>query len=357
MKRIAIIGAGGFVGSRIVEMSRFSGEFEVVPIVRSPKGAARLARFGPIWQFGDARYPERLTPLIKGCDAVVNVTVGEFGAMSETTTAIRQACVNAGVPRFIHTSSAEVFGRVEDPAINDDAWPSKHWMPYACAKIAAEAALRAHFSDPKVGCVILRPGLIWGVRSPWVEGPATEILAGKAFLLGGGKAACNLINVDNLIRQILGVVDHAPVSGCFNVSDDESLDWHTYYAALTKAMGVDFKTIHQLPGGPYRPSMAGRFADFKQSALAQQIKTRLSRPTKLKLARLVGKFLSPVTVTGVEQPSQPTVTRATWHLQNTVRKLPNAKYRQTFGRKNELDFAAGMAATAVWLQASGFTAA
>ena len=42
---VAIIGAGGFIGNRLVEMFHLGGRHEVVPIVRRPSGLALPARF------------------------------------------------------------------------------------------------------------------------------------------------------------------------------------------------------------------------------------------------------------------------------------------------------------------------
>jgi nucleoside-diphosphate-sugar epimerase len=356
MKRIAVLGAGGFVGSRIVELSILKKEFEVVPIIRTPKSAARIARFGPVWRFADGGKPDELKPLIAGCDAVVNVTIGEFGAMAGMAESVWQSCAQAGVPRLVHMSTAEVFGRVEDPATNDESLPlSKHWMPYALGKAQAEAQLKTHFNDPKVACVILRPGLIWGPRSPWIEGPATEMTKGVAFLIGGGTGPCNLIYVDNLIRQILSVVNRPePVTGCFNVSDDESLTWHDYYAAIAKELHIDFSEIHQLPAKPFHPTMATRFAEFKQTAPACWLKKRLSRPVKLKIKGVLNMFQTPPPVTGIVENPAPEVTKGAWWLQNVVHKLSNAKFRKTFGRQGEVSFAEAMAASGEWMRFSGF---
>ena len=54
VKRIAILGAAGFAGTRFVEFATLTGAVEVVPIIRSFKSTARLARFGPCARRADA---------------------------------------------------------------------------------------------------------------------------------------------------------------------------------------------------------------------------------------------------------------------------------------------------------------
>jgi len=92
MKRIAVLGAGGFVGARFVEFATLTGAVEVVPVIRSFKGAARLARFGPCWRRADAGIVEELGPAIANCDAVVNLTLGDFGDLAGPAVAMFAAC-------------------------------------------------------------------------------------------------------------------------------------------------------------------------------------------------------------------------------------------------------------------------
>ena len=354
MKKIAILGAGGFLGSRFVEMAVIGRRFEVVPVIRGPKSAARLSRFGPIWKLADTSSATHLAKAIEGCDALVNVTVGEFGGMRQASEIAWQACATAGVPRLVHVGTAEVFGRVEDSAISDDSLPLRnHWMPYARAKGDAEEAVRSHFDDSRVDAVVLRPGLIWGPKSPWVEGPAQSMTQGSSFLIGGGQGICNLIYIDNLATQVLSVTEHpGRATGCYNVSDDEIHTWSSYYTALAGELGVPFEEIHQLPGGDFRGGFGALFQEFKGSAFGGFIKRNLTPAGKRRI-RLALLALKNRRDPGMVAP-QPSVSKGDWHLQNVRRKLPNTKFRSTFGRRGELAFSEAMARTGEWLRFSGF---
>jgi nucleoside-diphosphate-sugar epimerase len=355
-KRIAILGAGGFVGARMVESLLLSGEMEVVPVIRTLRSAAPLARFGPIWKIADAGAEAQLAPVISGCDAVVNLTVGDLALMPGAAAATWQACRAARVPRLVHLSSAEIYGQAEDPSLQDDSPPlTGHWMPYARAKIATEVRLRGLFPDPAVACVVLRPGLIWGPRSPWVEGPAAELSQGTAYLVGEGEGVCNLLHVDNLIASILATVRHpGGVSGCFNVADGEQINWRQYFEALAAEIAVNPATIHRLPAGPFRASLGSRLGELKQTPAAGWLKKRLSKQAKQRIKRLLGRFRTLPPNRGEPPPPAPKVTRSMWHLQGTRHKLPTAKFAATFGCANRLSFQQGMAGTGEWLRFAGF---
>jgi nucleoside-diphosphate-sugar epimerase len=356
MKRIAVIGAGGFVGARFVEFGTLSGEWEIVPIIRSFKSAARLARFGRCWRRADAADTRQLCGEITGCDAVVNLALGDFDSMASTAVSVWEACAAAGVPLLIHLSSGEVFGRAEDPAMNDDSPPlAGHWMEYARGKAAAELALRSRFDDASVSCIILRPGLIWGPRSPWVAGPAGQLVAGNAFLLGGGKGICNLIYLDNLMHSILGVVESArPASGCYNVGDDETVTWADYYHALAAQIGVDFSTVHQLSASKYRAGLGDRLDGLRSTQLGKQLKQSLSKAAKQRIKRALHLLRGTEPASGPVPSGQPQVTRGDWHLQNTQHKLPIAKFAAAFGPRNRYTFEAAMNLTGHWLRFAGY---
>ena len=42
--RVAVLGAGGFVGARLLEMAVLSGRTDIVPVVRSFRSAGRSAQ-------------------------------------------------------------------------------------------------------------------------------------------------------------------------------------------------------------------------------------------------------------------------------------------------------------------------
>lgn len=356
MKRIAVLGAGGFVGTRLVEFAALTGAAEVIPVIRSLKSAASLSRFGRNWVLANANSPGELGSAIANCDAVVNCTVGELNRLAATTTGIWESCAAMNVPRLVHISSAEVFGRAEEPDMHDDSPPvARHWMQYARAKAAAEQALRPRLGDKRLCCIVLRPGLVWGPRSPWVEKPASQLLASTAFLLGGGRGICNLLYVDNLIFSILGVVEsrEAP-SGFYNVADDELIRWCDYYAALARELKVDFSEIHQLPAGPFKQTLSSRLEALKDTTVLNRLKLRLGKPTKERLKKVLSLLKTPVPDSGPVPPPRPIVTRSDWHLQNTLNKLPTSKFTRAFGRLNRLSFEEAMSLTGEWLRFAGF---
>lgn len=352
---VAILGAGGFVGARLLEMAVLGGRTDIVPVVRAFRSVARVANLGISHRLGDASRPESLERALAGCEAVVNLTTGDPADILRTTQSIYAAAVAAGARLLIHLSSAAVYGQVERPDLADDAPPQlDHWMPYAREKGLSENFLRERMAEQRLAIVVLRPGLIWGPRSPWVIRPATQLVSGSAYLVGDGGGICNLMYVDNLIRGIDAVLAHPKqISGFYHVADDETTTWREYYAALAAGLGVDLATVHMVPADRYRAGLGGLVEELKNLPPYQWLKSRLSPETKgaIKLRlRLAFERDRPAQSSANASPD---VTRDMWHLQSTRYALSTAKFQTTFGHRNPSSFASGLAASLAWLRFIG----
>ncbi len=357
MKPIAVIGAGGYVGSRLIEQAELLGELQLVPIVRSWRNQGRLARYGVRTVCGSASDTTSLVPLLKGCGLAVNLTMGDDKRIVGDVQSIYHACREAEVPLLVHMSSAEVFGRAEASDLTEDSVPDgQHWMQYGREKAAAEAWLRVH-SDGPVKTVILRPGLIWGPGSGWLVGPARALVDGTAYLFNDGNGICNLIHVDNLIRHLAQIARTDNVeSGVFNVSDIETHCWADYYGAIAHEVGVDERTIHRLPDSAIRKGLMRRVLDLRETAPAMAIKRRIPAETRSRLKQQLKERLVPP----ISEPQRieplPTVEKNLWWVQGTKHKIPATAFRRRYPDMQLEPFHELMAAAGRWLRFAGFDA-
>ena len=352
MKPIAIIGAGGYVGARLIERAELLGDISLVPIARSSRSQGRLARFGMRTVRGDAADPASLVPLLKGCGMVVNLTMGDDRRIVGDAQSIHDACQKAEVPLFVHMSSAEVFGRAEAEDLTDESAPDgRHWMAYGRAKAAAEAWLRSH-SDGPLQVVILRPGLVWGPGSGWLVEPAKALVDGTAYLFDGGRGICNLIHVDNLIEHLVQLAKSPdPRSGVFNIADGETLCWADYYRAIAREVGADPSAIRLLREFEFRDSRMHKILDI---APARAVKRRMSGDTKGRLKQQLKDWVSPPLAEAQPIHPEPIVTKQLWWLQGTVRKLPSTAFAEHYPDLQLQPFADLMSAGGRWLRYAGF---
>lgn len=350
---VAVVGAGGFVGARLVEMATLAGRTDVVPIVRAYRSVGRNAHLGVPHRIADASRPDSLEKALAGCDVVVNLTTGRPADILPITRSVYAAAVAVGARTIVHLSSAAVYGHVDSPGLPDDALPRlDHWMPYARQKGLAERFLRERMGEPRPAIVVLRPSLVWGPGSPWVLRPARDLQSGSAYLVGDGAGVCDLMYVDDLVRGILAVVDDpAPVSRFFHVGDDEHVTWREYYGALAAGLGVDAATIPAVTMDRYRFGPRDALDALRSSSAHTWLKERIPLETrtliKLRLGRRARRDGS------VSPGGAPSVTREMWELQRTRYALPTDAFRAAYGHHSETSFRSGIAASLAWLRFIG----
>jgi len=294
MSGIAIIGAGGFVGTRLIESLVLDDIEKIYAIVKAPRNLAKLCRFGTkiSIKFANAQDEESLSESIKDADTVINLVMCEPSGIDKSTKVIYNSCVKVGVKRLIHLSSAVVYGQVESSIINDDSLPIKnHWMPYARAKASSELFLREVLHSNPMEIIVLRPGIIWGPRSSWSYNAAQDITYNKAYLIGNGNGICNTIYIDNLISCILTC--HQKISnssGFYNVSDSEIITWYDFYKSLSNYLGYDMTKMTKIPEDRFRPSFNSLIDDIRSSNTFNNFKKLLPEELKFILKSWLNKL-------------------------------------------------------------------
>jgi nucleoside-diphosphate-sugar epimerase len=272
---------------------------------------------------------------------------------------IYEACLEAGVKRFIHLSSAVVYGDVPEP-ITDDAPPvSGHWMPYARAKAASEVWLRERMGRDALEVIVLRPGIVWGVRSPHTMDLARALAGKGAFLVNDGRGVFNGVYIANLVAAIRAAGNApSPSSGFYNVGDAETVTWQQFFASLGAPLGCDPQRLARVSGDRFPWSVAS-FVDMVQNlpvvnGVYHKLKTHIPDGLKAIIrARLEGGYVYERPASGYS--TQPGVSRELWHLQRVGHKLPIDKFGRTFGFTPPVPFNEAMRRTVAWLTTLGST--
>ena len=358
MSTIAIVGGGGFVGTSLIESLVLSGHPGVRAVVRSYRNMAGFCRWGAAVEvrLADATNEFALARAFEGASVVVNVTTGIPADIVRSTRAIYNACRQAFVPRFVHLSSAVVYGDVET-LIDDDAPPlDKHWMPYARAKSESERWLRAQ-RDADLEVIVLRPGIVWGVRSPHTLGFARSLAGKSSFLVDGGNGVFNGVYIANLVAMIRAACERqGGVAGFYNAGDAERVTWREFYQALGGSLGCDPDRLPVVRGDRF-PWSLGAAIDAVQSlppvnALYHRLKTHIPDGLKAAIrARLEGAYNFDRHATAYA--ANVAVNRELWHLQRVRHKLPVAKFGERFQFVPPVSFPEATRRTIAWLEAIG----
>lgn len=250
---IAILGAGGFIGSHMVEHLLARGEHAVVGVDHSDEKLEGIA--GPAFTFhhADVRAaPELLDRVVQGADVVVDLLayanpslyvmapLAVFDLNFTTNLDVARLCIRHG-RRLIQYSSAEVYGKsTAGEAYREDASDSvfgpvtkSRWI-YATAKVLLERVLLAHAAAGDLDCTIVRPFNFLGPRIDYLVpagatgGPrvfphfmSALLTGGPMRLVDGGHARRAFMHIDdaNTAFQLLLDRHDAARGQVFNVGN------------------------------------------------------------------------------------------------------------------------------------------
>jgi nucleoside-diphosphate-sugar epimerase len=355
--KVAIIGAGGFVGSRMVEIFHLLKVVEIVPVVRRVSAMARLSRFQLNIAIADSRRLSELTNALKGCSAVVDCTVGMPLDIESAARVLIPAAKAAGVSRVVYLSSASVHGQNPRPGSDETTLLSdRQELAYNNAKVRAERNLFADAQHFGIELFVLRPCIVFGPRDRWITTLVDELKNGTAWLVENGQGICNTIYVDNLIEAIrCCLTAPAEASGKpYLVGDAEYVSWHYLYESTANKLGIDMGTVHQLP---VPPDPVRNIFDVLEDIRI--------RPSTQRLIALVPRRIKAV-IKGAVASMQPQIIHNPWKLpifqqrlcparemvllQRCRHKFPMLRAAQELGYCSIVPFEEGLQRTIKWIE-------
>jgi nucleoside-diphosphate-sugar epimerase len=209
--RVALTGASGYTGGRLLEALRLRGE-EVTALVRPASLSARLRTSGATLVEGDLSDPGALARLVRGADAVVHVaavyrTAGHSDSYYRDvnvggTARLLEAALRAGVRRFVHTSTVGVHGHVEHPPADETA-PIAPGDIYQSTKAEAEALALDFHRTRGLAVAVVRPGAIYGPGERRLLKLFRAIARGRYAIVGDGRSFYHPVYVDDLVQGFL----------------------------------------------------------------------------------------------------------------------------------------------------------
>lgn len=350
--RVAVIGANGFIGNRIVEMLHLGGEHVVCPIVRRASGLALASRFALDGRVADARDEQATATALQGCDVVVHALSGDRATILGTLDPVYRAAAKAGCRRLIYLSTAVVHGQAPGVGTDETSPLSrKQAVDYNVSKIMAEERLSGLRRRGKVELVVLRPGIVYGPRSQWIGGLADDMLAGMAYLVDGGAGLFNGIYVDNLVDAIMRCLDGAESEGqTFLLGEDATPSWHEVYHRIARAIGCDIAEIPKLGFEERRLTLKDRLDALRMSPTVKSITRSMPR----RLQDGLGAFWAAASAGEGEAPAGPSPTRE-MALLHRSRYVPSwEKARRVLGYSPPVAPEEAWRRTIAWLAFAGY---
>ena len=219
--RVALTGASGYTGGRLLAALRARGE-EVAVLVRKASVTEKIHAEASRVVEGDLADASAAARLVEGADAVVHVaavyrTAGHPDSYYRDvnvggTEKLLEAAARQGVRRFVHTSTVGVHGHVEHPPADETA-PFAPGDVYQATKAEAEALALDYHRRRGVPVAVVRPGAIYGPRETRFLKLFRAIARGRYAIVGTGLTFYHPVYIDDLVSGFLLALDRPEAVG------------------------------------------------------------------------------------------------------------------------------------------------
>ncbi|EIE97622.1 dTDP-glucose 4,6-dehydratase [Saccharomonospora glauca] len=271
--RVLVTGGAGFIGSHYVRQA-LSGEYAAlrdaeIVVLDKLTYAGNKSNLDPVadnprlrFVRGDICDPAVVAEVMNGVDLVVH-----FAAESHVdrsilgsadfvltnvlgTQTLLQAALDAGVGKFVHVSTDEVYGSIEQ-----GSWPEDHALepnsPYSASKASSDLIARSFHRTYGLPVCITRCSNNYGpYQFPEKVIPlfVTNLLDGKPVpLYGDGLNVRDWLHVDDHCRGIQLVAEKGRPGEIYNIGGGTELTNRELTERLLAAVGAGWEMVERVP--------------------------------------------------------------------------------------------------------------
>ncbi|MFN8151570.1 MAG: NAD-dependent epimerase/dehydratase family protein [Solirubrobacterales bacterium] len=151
-----------------------------------------------------------------------------------------EAAISAGATRFVHLSTARVYGELDEEADVEETQPVRlSGDPFTDSKIAAEQVVLQAQAAGEIDCVILRPGDVYGPGArQWTVRPVEAIRSNRFVLPAKGNGVFSPLYVDNLLDAIELACSAPDAPGAvLNVTDGRGMPCREFFGHYARMLG------------------------------------------------------------------------------------------------------------------------
>ena len=306
MKRIAIIGANGQVGSEVCLMLGMMKDIEVVPVCRTEIGSAFLRRCGLPVQHAKASDTAAMRQVLAGCDLVADFSL-PTGSASEVRATMREvipslaAAAPAGVP-YVYLSSVTAFGVPDFHQPLKEYWFSRN-MYGACKRYGERLAMRSASEQKRPGYV-LRVGVVHGELQAVTRKTLQTVRSAGDRLASVPDAESYTVFAFSIAEALMGIVNGRERPGLYTMLSSPGWSWRDVHEWYCRRAEVT-------------PRIQMLAADPQPSAWKGAIRSMTAPVQKLVFASkdVIASYLTAAT------PAIENQFRAVYHTRNAAREI------------------------------------
>lgn len=240
MKRIAVTGSSGLIGTAVVAALRERGD-EVVRFVRRPAQGRDEVQWDPTSRTLDPR-------ALDGVDGIVHLAgagVGDkrwspaykreiLSSRTDTTHALATAVAQVQHPvRFVSGSAVGYYGDRGDEPLTETSPPGEGFLTDVVLAWEASAAPAV---DAGASVALARTGIVLARQGGAMERLLQLARFGLAGPLGSGKQYWPWITLDDEVGALLHLLDRDDITGPVNLSAPEPARQREIVSAIGRAL-------------------------------------------------------------------------------------------------------------------------
>ena len=245
---VAVTGATGFIGRRLVERLA-EQDVTVTALMRSAASGARLECIGAKTIKLDLSDSWSTRAALQGIEVVFHCAY-DWDNEAWNLAAMRAlipGCRANGVRRLVHLSSFVVYQTPADGEVTEDSPEDTSDAGYAYTKRQLEREILGAVREVSFPGTILQPTIVYGPYSqPWTLNPADMLRYGTVVLPDRGEGICNAVYVDDVVSAMIIAAQHPRAVGeRFLISGPGRTTWNQFYEEMARAVSAN--------GPHYRP--------------------------------------------------------------------------------------------------------
>ena len=279
--RILITGGCGFIGSNFIRFLLKNTDHEIVNIDALTYAGNRenLAMFEGnkryVFIHGRIENANIIKNIIDDVDCVVNfaaethvdrsiVEPSQFLVTNVIGThVLLEVCRDSGISKFVHISTDEVYGSLEDDESKfTEDMPLMPNSPYSASKASADLIVRSYLVTYGIPAVIVRPSNNYGpyqFPEKFIPLAITNLIEDKPIpIYGDGKNVRNWIYVGDCVKGVYEVLKRGRIGEIYNLGGEAEFRNIDVAKIILKIMHKDerfLKFVEDRPGHDYRYSL------------------------------------------------------------------------------------------------------
>jgi dTDP-glucose 4,6-dehydratase len=245
---LIVTGGAGFIGSAFVRLLLTPGTTSRITVLDKLTYAGNLDNLAPVAEHPGYRFVQGdicdaalVNELVAGIrpDAIVHFAAEShvdrsilspapvFETNLRGTFTLLEAVRTQRVPRYIHVSTDEVYGSVEEPHAADETWPLHPSSPYSASKAGSDLLALSYFTT--FGCQVLvtRASNNYGPNQfpeKLIPLMISNALQDKPLpVYGDGMQVRDWLYVDDHCRAIVAVLENGRPGEIYNIGGSRSL--------------------------------------------------------------------------------------------------------------------------------------